>query len=149
MAAPSDEGPVRTRNAVTPSLVDSRVVHLRLLARVVADDLRVRLVGGGPMVEITPQGARRARAHNELVTLPLSDVLGVEVEQAERLLRRWQALDHRVHVEVVTLRGGDGTSRPGRRVEITGHDGAVLRWHEPGLVECERAGGNRFDSGIG
>ena len=107
------------------------LVHLRLTARVVSDAARPRLVGDGGGVEITPDGATPIRVHNEPVSLALSHAIDVPVEDARALLRRWHALGERVHVELTTVRTGLRSPRAGRRIEITGPDGTVLRWSEP------------------
>ena len=137
MTSPPDDTLFRPLREARPQA--SRLVHLRIDARVVSCAERVRLVGEGTAVEITPLGASTAHLHNELVMLPLGDVVGETPAEAARLLERWKALDQHVRVDVVTLRADDSLPRAGRRVEITGRDGAVLRWHEPGATEAQRS----------
>ncbi len=127
---PADSSPATSKG--------SRLVHLRLAARVVACEDQVRLAGNGVGVEISTERATRIRVENELVTLPLREVVGESPIHAQMLLRRWRALSERVRVRVLTMRTGEGSSSPGRQVELVGPDGAVLRWHEPSPVEMER-----------
>ncbi|QBI20088.1 hypothetical protein ER308_11285 [Egibacter rhizosphaerae] len=85
---------------------DARLVQLRLIMRVVSCDERVRLVGDGHGVELTTDGASRVRVHNELVVLTADDLVDASPEQLRARLRRVQALDQRVPVEVLETRGG-------------------------------------------
>ena len=116
----------------------SRLVHLRLSARVVQCQDEVRLVGNGVGVEISTDRATRIRVDNELITLSLHGVVDESPIHAQTLLRRWRALSERVRVRVLIVRTGEGSSSTGRQVELVGPDGAVLLWHEPSPVELER-----------
>lgn len=107
------------------------LVHLRLRARVASCDDRVRLVGDGDGVELTREGATRVRAHNELVELTADTLIGGLAGPLWTRLERARALDRRVSVDLVEVRGPDGVPLPDRHVTVTDDASVTLHCRDP------------------
>ena len=126
------EGAAGHGAAVPRTARDARVlVHLRLHARVASCGDRVLLVGDGHGVEFTDEGATRVRAHSELVELPADTLAGGPAGPLWAQLTRARALDRRVSVDLVEVRGPDGTALPDRQIAITDDADITLHYREP------------------
>lgn len=145
---PRKQGPNPLPASATGQRDGGRLLWLRLSARVVTCSDRVRLVGDGSGVEVTEAGATRIRVDNELVDLEWNDVVDESAGHAQRLVRRWRALADEVHVDLMTVRGGEGALQVGREVRVTGRDGTLLRWEEARPAGSGRQSGGLSEIGL-